>query len=247
MRISQIFSVIVLLISQSVFASWTPRADYYTTNMFLSGSPVALPDIFFQTDPVVSDSYLLKKCFYVGMSSCSPSVLQYSSWNSSNLASISYPGYYNEYNSGYPSISEYQTSRGQCVAFAKAATNTELTGTYKWKRGQSVESSYTIGYDNSYMLAGMMIAYFDELDTYPQGQTVNGRKRIGHVGMFLKYQYSGPVNSLTRPIGFWILDENYNGNDAATNPDGKIRKHLMIYGSGSKYKNASNYNFVLVD
>ncbi len=168
----------------------------------------------------------------------------------------------------YPSFSESYYFPGQCPAFAKIATQ-DNNGTGRWHAGKNVMErarevydawsqwssqwgsqwgSYY--YDPSWEHRGRMIAFFGwgawggneaigYWNQYPQGSTSNP----GHVGIFLKYAY----DSWGYPIGFWIADENYEGDATQWNPDGKIRKHLILVNPpnpvlGHTY--ANNYFFV---
>jgi len=142
----------------------------------------------------------------------------------------------------YPSFSEqYFDYPGQCVAFAKIATQ-ENRGSNTWRAGKNVMErawdmyNYYWGYwfpwwhetyDPSPEHRGRMVAFFG---WWAQGSgDGTGTKfpqsgQPGHVGIFLKYAY----DSYGQPIGFWIVDENYQGNAQTWNPDGRIRKHLIL-------------------
>jgi hypothetical protein len=170
------------------------------------------------------------------------------------------------YSPFYPSFRESTVNRGQCVAFAKIATQ-DFHHTSTWYAGKNVMErvwdvyqSYNGDwwptwyqyYDPSYEHRGRMIAYFgwgattgNESDGYSSQYPQHGSP--GHVGIFLKYAYDGAG----RPYGFWIADENYEGTPSWNNPDGRIRKHLIIANpipnsGGQTYGHtyANNYFFV---
>lgn len=129
----------------------------------------------------------------------------------------------------YPSFSESPNYPGQCPAFAKIATQ-EGRGTWSWYAGKNVmerarDVYYTYGgdwtrwwwyiyYDPSPEHRGRMVAYFgwgaqgNNGDTYYSQYPQNTTSSPGHVGIFLKYAY----DYWGYPIGFWIADQNYQGN-----------------------------------
>jgi hypothetical protein len=238
-----IFVVFSLLFSSSAYATQY-YADPVTTDMFLQGTNYTIPSQYFQTDSSNGDSYILTRCPYGALSCSNPINAGPMNWTISNLGWPDYPSKYDELNAGYPGFSEWTMPRGQCVAFAKVASNTENIGTSRWYAKGKVElsASYLIS-DNSYQHRGKMLAYFPngEGSQYPQGGST-----FGHVGFFLKFQYPAPPfnTSFSLPIGFWILDENFAGTGGSNNTDGKIRKHLILFNSGNGYKNGSNYFFV---
>jgi hypothetical protein len=237
-RIQFFCFMIFMLLFSTAQAQFYPSADTTTSGLFLGGSGYEIPANYFVKENLQkaeggTDSYVLKS--YPTNASGSH-VTQLGVWNSSLLALINYPSYYNEFLvGGFPSFSEYNISRGQCVAFAKVATNTEGYGTNRWYAAEHVMTQVDPRYppgtpvyqDNSWMYRGRMVAYFGANGAtgsqYPQTAS-----SPGHVGVFLKFAYQNVVPPLV-PIGFWIADENYEGNATSTNPDGKIRKHLILF------------------
>jgi hypothetical protein len=227
-----------LPIALDVYA-YTPRASSNTVGMFLSGSGYEIPSAYFFKETLTkyeggSDNYVLKS-LPSNLSSDANEITRAmwdvkltSQWQASALNQSLYnPDWYKEYNPGFPSLTEkYSEYRGQCVAFAKAMTG-DTNGTKSWKAGVNVISlAHTFPLSDH---TGKMIAFFgtnvEKGVGYPQGDST----RPGHVGIFLKYEYKLMPPRLTpMPIGFWIADENYEGNAQMTNPDGKIRKHLIL-------------------
>ena len=193
--------------------------------------------------------------------------LQYQwQWWYSDLTRIGgyvYFEYQNEdgYSHIYPSFREDGVNRGQCVAFAKIATQ-EFLPTGYWHAAKNVmERAWDVYaasygewwydwyqyYDPSLEHRGRMIAFFGENgrtgSVYPQSKD----NTPGHVGIFLKYAY----DEYGRPIGFWMADENYEGTPYWNNPDGRIRKHLVLvnpvpngYGYAYGHTYANNYFYV---
>lgn len=171
----------------------------------------------------------------------------------------------------YPSFSEDPSFPGQCVAFAKIATQ-DTHGTSSWHAAKNVmERAWDFYnayygrwwhgwyrfYDPSSEHRGRMVAFFGENGRtgtrYPPYEddiydtSDNNEKGYGHVGIFLKYSY----NEYGRPIGFWIADENYEGTPYRNNPDGRIRKHFILvnpipnkYGQTYGHTYADNYFYV---
>ena len=137
----------------------------------------------------------------------------------------------------YPSFRERSNivPRGQCPAFAKVATQDDH-GTGSWYAGTNVMDrarqfydGYFLHWDPSEEHQGRMVAYFGKYATGKSGGSLGSQYpqnagSPGHVGIFLKYSYD--ENSM--PNGFWIIDENYEGTADDGNPDGRIRKHLIL-------------------
>lgn len=164
----------------------------------------------------------------------------------------------------YTSFSEYSdvVPPGQCVAFAKIATQ-DRRGTNQWYAGKNVIErvrdvfyahagvwwpEWRYHYDPSYEHRGRMVAFFG-WGAAGGNQTIGYDSQYsqsasvpGHVGIFLKYAY----DDWGYPIGFWIADENYEGTATWNNPDGKIRKHLILINSGGSlgHTYADQYFFV---
>lgn len=142
-----------------------------------------------------------------------------------------YPGNFNTYgvsktrvyvSSPLGSIPAIKIADGECVAFAKAMSNTNNVASSNWRRGNNVISS-TVS-------RGMLIATFKADGTYDSWGT-NGKN---HVAVFAGYQY----DVFFRKVGIFIWDQNY-----LPNKGGVVAKHLIGI-SGTEVNNANNYYIV---
>lgn len=235
-------SVLMLLVffcSQVQAYTYTPKAEINTYGLFLNGSGYDIPMYFLKEQN--EDSYVLKTT----PTNMSGGTYIKSTWQWKSSAFGVYPGanWYNEFIPGYVSFTEMYGNRGQCVAFAKVATQ-NTNGTYTWKSGDYVipPVSQWLYYDTGWQHAGKMIAFFGNNvpigATYPQDGN-----HPGHVGIFLKYSYTR-VMPPYQINGFWIIDQNYKGTPWSNNPDGKVRKHLILINTLTNAQNARNYRFV---
>ncbi len=251
MKLIRTIYVFVLCAFALSAQAWTPRANINTVGLFLSGSGYELPSTYFQQQTLSkyeggTDNYVLKTT--PTNASGGTQVNLTGQWNSSSLALN--PAWYSVFLTGFASFTEPTINRGQCVAFAKVATQS-FTTTPSWKAGDWVipQVSQYLYSDTSSQHAGKMVAFFGTNaaigDQYPQSSS-----SPGHVGIFLKYAYNRVIPPY-QIIGFWIADENYEGTPAANNPDGKIRKHLLLInpvanasGQRSPHTYGSQYHFV---
>lgn len=261
---SQVISIIGCLLSVPAWA-YTPYADSFTFSQFLQGSWNSIPDSYFSPETLSkaetgnSNSQILNQNFATMLKAPYSSTPK-TYWQWSVLGNPLYPGFYNPINN-FPSFSERGIVRGQCVAFAKTITYTPNIGTGRWHSGEDVMDQlklYSSWSDPSSYYQGRMVAYFgkpwgseaSQGTQYPQGNRgADGKIQYGHVGIFLKYAYKPSIRlgSPRIPIGFWILDENYEGGVSASNSDGKIRKHLILLNPSNTHMGhaeAGQYHFV---
>ncbi len=119
-------------------------------------------------------------------------------------------------------ISAIKIGDGECVAFAKAMSNTNNIASSSWRRGVNVMST------TAYIPQGTLIATFKADGTYDSWATSGN-----HVAVFAGYQYG-----LFQKTGIYVWDQNYlpsKGNVVA--------RHLIGI-SGTGVGNANNYYVV---
>ncbi len=255
------FIYVALFLIPAIASAYSPQATNNTYGLFVAGSGYELPSTYFQQQTLSkyeggSDNYVLKTT-PINMSG-GTYIQQTSQWRSSQLTQ--YPGssWYKEYVAGFPSFTELYGNQGQCVAFAKAMTQDTNGAVATWKASDYVIPQVSQWYysDISSQYAGKMVAYFGNNVPIGTGYPPNSYTSTGHVGIFLKYAYTqelvpGTLYYRYRIIGFWIADENYEGTANSNNPDGKIRKHLILInpipnGNGTRLAHtyAGQYRFV---
>jgi len=109
---------------------------------------------------------------------------------------------------------------GECVAFAKAMSNTNSITTSHWRRGKKVLDPY------SNIQRGTIVAKFNADGTFDCCGT-------GHVAIFDQYYVTN------NGVGFKVWDQNYV-------EDYLVGKHILMP-SGTGVNNANNYYVVEVE
>lgn len=148
--------------------------------------------------------------------------------------------YFDPTSDKFPSFSERNTQRRQCVAFAKAVSGVSATTDHWFPASNIIPSQRYVNNDVSLYNVGQMIAYFnassDPNKNYASTHNLVKPKNPNHVAIFLRYQYDRSTFPATI-TGIWVVDENW-GND------GKIKKHMIPISTGPLVGNALNYYIV---
>lgn len=246
----------LLLNIHSVVFAYTPTADDYTMGLFTDWHWNSLPAHILKKEPlskmeggtenyvVNPDRPIYDRNYFVFNES--------PAWYGSNFSFT--PTWYRKMNN-YPSFSDPRNKAlGQCVDFAKVITRDFHGATTYWRSSDYVipPLSRYAGWDDSWKHRGKMVAYFGNTSGVKKGTKYPAKAPYGHVGVFLKYAYSPSIrNGLKQIIGFWIVDQNYEGTGYDSNQDGRIRKHLILLkpilnknGRVANHAYAGGYHFV---
>lgn len=242
--------VVTFLVSLTSFAEILyPRASEQVYGVFLQGNRYEIPSRFW--DNYGSSKNQILRAY--AHNSHDPIFMEDNFWNAfggkglenGRIRNYIIPHTASKY-AQYPSIYEgitkdfkdYPTSSDpgrQCTAFVKLATrNSSGTGTWFADENVMSRANYDGSATNKYR--GRSVAYWTNT-TYSYRNHPGG----SHTGIFLGYD---KLNG-TEP-GFWIADENWDGDPSGKNPSGEIRKHFISsYGSGRS--DAKRYYFVKID